>query len=215
MRVVGIDKSPSMVEFALEQAEQLRLNNVDFIVMDALHPLHVPDNAFDLVNGRFLIGFMKREDWPGLLREGRRVLRPGGFMRLTEADTWSLVGCPATQRLAEMQARALYASGSGFSATGASFGLSPLLPRFLRNAGYERVQHASFAIDISAGMPSHEGFAQNIEIAMTMLLPFLLKSSATTQQEFDEVYRQMELEMRSSEFCGLWYFLSAWGYKPA
>jgi hypothetical protein len=183
--------------------------------MDALGPLRVPDNSFDLVNGRFLIGFMKRDAWPGLLREGRRVLRSGGLMRLTEADTWNLVECPAVQRFGEMQVRALYASGSGFTATGPSFGLSPQLPRFLRNAGYERVQHASFAIDISAGMPSHEGFAQNIEIAATMLLPFLLKSGATTQEEFEEVYRQMELEMRSSEFCGLWFFLSAWGYKPA
>lgn len=214
MRVVGIDKSPSLVEYALEQAEKLRLHNVDFIVMDALEPLAVPDHSFDLVNGRFLIGFLKRDDWPGLLREGRRVLRAGGIMRLTEADTWNLVGCPAVQQLGEMQTRALYAAGSGFNTTGPSFGLSPQLSRFLRSAGFERIQHASFALDISEGMPSHEGFVQNIEIAATMLMPFLLKSGAATQEEFDEVYRQMELEMRSSAFCGLWFFLCAWGYKP-
>jgi ubiquinone/menaquinone biosynthesis C-methylase UbiE len=214
MRVVGIDKAPSMVEYALEQAKQLHLNNVDFVAMDALHPLQIPDNSFDLVNGRFLIGFMRRDDWPRLMRECLRVLRPGGIMRLTEADTWNIVESPAVQRFGELQARALYASGSGFTTAGPCFGLSPQLSRFLRAAGYERVQHAAFAIDISAGMPSHEGFAQNIAIAASLLLPFLLKTGTTTQDEFDHLYQQIEVEMHSSEFCGLWFFLSAWGYKP-
>jgi len=214
MRVVGIDKAPSMVEYALEQAKQLRLNNIDFIAMDALNPLQVPDNSFDLANGRFLIGFMRRDDWPRLMNECQRVLRPGGIMRLTEADTWNIVECPAVQRFAEMQVRALYAAGSGFSAAGPCFGLSPQLSRFLYNAGYERVQHAAFAIDISAGMPSHEGFTQNIAIAASLLLPFLLRTGTTTQEEFDLLYQQMQLEMHSSEFRGLWFFLTAWGYKP-
>jgi precorrin-6B methylase 2 len=215
MRVVGIDKASSLVEYALEQAKLLRLNNVDFVAMDALGPLRVPDGSFDLVNGRFLIGFMRRADWPRLLQECRRVLRPGGIMRLTEADTWNIVESPAVQRFGEMQARALWALGSGFTTTGSFVGISPQLPRFLLNAGYERVGHAAFAVDISAGMPSHEGFAQNFEIAAALLLPFLLQTGATTQEEFARVSQQMELELRSSDFCGLWYFLSTWGYKPA
>ena len=215
MRVVGIDKAPSMVEYALEQAEQLRLYNVDFIVMDALQPLRVPDNSFDLVNGRFLIGFMKRDDWSGLLREARRLLRPGGLMCLTEADTWNIAGCPAVQRFGVLQAQALYAAGAGFSVNGPCFGVSPELPRFLLAAGYERIQHAAFALDISTGSPSHDGFVQNIETAAALLSPFLIHTGATTQEEFDHIYQQMVLEMRSSEFCGLWFFFSSWGHKPA
>src|SRR5712692_7787422 len=85
-RVVGIDISRLMIQYARSQAFTQRLNNVEFTVMNALEPLPFDDNSFDLVNARFIVGFVARNAWLLLLKECLRILRPGGLIRLTEGD---------------------------------------------------------------------------------------------------------------------------------
>jgi ubiquinone/menaquinone biosynthesis C-methylase UbiE len=57
-RVMGIDLSRLVIEYTRAQARVQGLDNASFKVMDALKPLELPDNSFDLVNARFLFGFM-------------------------------------------------------------------------------------------------------------------------------------------------------------
>ena len=45
--------------------------------------------------------------------------------------------------------------------------------------------------------------------------PFLLKVAGLTEQEHERLYQQMQAEMLSSDFCGLWTYVTAWGEKPA
>src|SRR2546426_4381475 len=58
IEVVGIDISKTMIEYANAQAEVQNLTNLEFLVMDVHSPLEFPDESFDLVNARFLIGFI-------------------------------------------------------------------------------------------------------------------------------------------------------------
>src|SRR6266699_2543618 len=47
-----------------------------------------PGGWFDLVNARTIAGFMRTSDWPALVQECVRILRPGGILRFTETDLW-------------------------------------------------------------------------------------------------------------------------------
>jgi ubiquinone/menaquinone biosynthesis C-methylase UbiE len=85
-KVVGIDISSTMVEYARVQAWTQGLENASFTVLNALQPLAFPDHPFDLVNARSLVGFMPDKAWPVLLQECTRVTRPGGVIRMTEFD---------------------------------------------------------------------------------------------------------------------------------
>lgn len=49
-----------MIEYAQMQAEERDLPNVHFQVMNATQPLALPDQHFDLVNMRFISGFMQQ-----------------------------------------------------------------------------------------------------------------------------------------------------------
>ncbi len=51
--------------------------------MNALKPLAFEDASFDLINMRFIAAFMHQEMWPKLFLECRRLLRPGGMLRIT------------------------------------------------------------------------------------------------------------------------------------
>ncbi len=86
-QVIGVDKSRRMIAYANAQAEAEEEQRVSFRVMDVTQPLDFPDNSFDLVNGRFLLSFMRREQWPLLLAECVRILRPGGVLRITEQES--------------------------------------------------------------------------------------------------------------------------------
>ena len=88
LKVVGIDISRSMIEFAKQRAEVQFLDNTSFEVMDARQPLAFPDGAFDVVNARFMAAFLPRREWPGLIKEFTRLTRPGGTIVLTEVDNF-------------------------------------------------------------------------------------------------------------------------------
>jgi hypothetical protein len=70
-------------------------------------------------------------------------------------------------------------------------------------------------LDYSMGTASHHGSYQNAVVGYQLAQPFLLKTQVTTQQEFNELFQAMEMEMLAEDFRALWYFLSAWAKKPA
>lgn len=63
----------------------IRPPNVEFQARDALEGLPFPDNTFDLVNLRLFIISVKRNEWPIVLNEIYRILKPGGFIQCCEA----------------------------------------------------------------------------------------------------------------------------------
>jgi tRNA G46 methylase TrmB len=76
---VGIDISHLMVEYATSLAASQELTNARFQVMDATQPLLFSDNTFDLVNGRILVGFLSKPQWPALVQSVFALLGLGGF----------------------------------------------------------------------------------------------------------------------------------------
>ncbi|CAO3694452.1 unnamed protein product [Rhizopus stolonifer] len=64
---------------------KIRPPNVNFQVHDALDGLPFPDNTFDLVNLRMFIISVKKDEWPMVLKEVYRVLKPGGLVQCCEA----------------------------------------------------------------------------------------------------------------------------------
>lgn len=81
--LIGIDRSASMVQTALENGRKSGRDNVRFIEMDGKR-LDFPDRFFDLITCRHS-GFCARE--------AARVLRPGGYFltqQVSERDKWNL-----------------------------------------------------------------------------------------------------------------------------
>ncbi len=116
--VVGIDVSPIMIEYAHAQAWAQGLNNAHFQVMDVRERLAFPDQHFDLINIRLLASVLPTYAWPPLIQACRRLLRPGGILRLTEAEngvttraTWERIGGLCMQAMCQSVATALLLVG--------------------------------------------------------------------------------------------------------
>lgn len=212
-RAMGIDISQLMVAFAQYQAREQELSNARFVVMDALKPLDLPDNAFDFVNARFIAGFMPKAHWPTLIQESLRILRPGGYIRLTEFET-TISTSYTSEKLGEMFAHALQKAGQSFSPTGWQFGITPVLGRLLRDAGCQNVQPIAHVIEWSADTAEHLSQYQNAMVFLKLSQPFLVKMGVATAEEAEMLYQRTLEEMMAPDYCALWYFLSAWGEKP-
>ncbi len=214
IEVTGVDISQSMIRFAKAQATSRGYGNASFLVMDVKQPLRFEEASFDLVNERTLYGVMGPGEWPQLLAECKRILRPGGIIRLTELEM-PVTTSPALNELWYLHARAFYKLGRSFSVDERHIGITPVLKRLLRDAGFQDVKHQGHVMDISAGTADFEGFFRNFVYVFELVKPFMLKiEGLTTEQEWKRLYQHMQAEMLASDFCGLWTFVTAWGEKP-
>jgi ubiquinone/menaquinone biosynthesis C-methylase UbiE len=215
IEVVGIDISQAMIAYAQAQAKVQGLDNATFKVMDATKPLDFPDSSFDWVNARFLIGFMPTlAGWSQLTQECMRLLSPGGFIRLTECDDAATTNSPAYEQLKGIVGQALQKAGRKFSSR-QDAGITPMLPRFLRDVGCCNIHIKSYVLEISAGTEAHMNTYENFRVAYKLMQPFLIKMGVTTQDEVEQVYQQAMTEILSDRFCGIWYYLTVWGQKPS
>jgi SAM-dependent methyltransferase len=116
-RVVGTDVSRTMLELAQATCVEEGLSNVE-LVEDDLFASKLPEGAFDLVHGRFLLAPLGRDD--EIVAGLERLTAPNGFILLEEPDSasWRVYGdgADAHARLVSVIERAYGEHMGGFSA---------------------------------------------------------------------------------------------------
>jgi ubiquinone/menaquinone biosynthesis C-methylase UbiE len=211
---VGVDISKIMITYAQARAAAQQLMNASFGIMDVTKPLDFPDASFDLVNARFLVGVLHKNEWEPFITECTRILRPGGILRLTEPVDLGDTSSPALEEWNTHIFKIIRLAGYGFSPTGRSYGIAPILARLLRNAGYQEIRHAAHAVEFSAGTPGWTDFFHQTEIAYHGGQSMLVKAGVATPEEAQRLYQQILIEIQSNDFCHIWNYLTVWGVKP-
>jgi ubiquinone/menaquinone biosynthesis C-methylase UbiE len=214
IKVVGIDISRLMIEYARAHAEAQGMDNASFRVMNALEALEFADNSFDVVNARYINAFMLKTSWPLLMKEILRILRPGGTLLLTEGE-WSITNSLVFEKMGEMLTRVGTLTGRSFSPDGRHLGITPMLGRFLREAGFVDMQKKAHVLEFSAGTEDYGDTYQDLMAGLKLLEPYLVLAKMTTAEEFDELYQQALTELMLNTFCGVGFMLTVWGKKPA
>jgi hypothetical protein len=182
--------------------------------MDVTGPWELQDVSFDLVNARLMVGFLTDEKWRHVVAETARVLVPGGTVVLTENDDLPSNSL-ALETLKLHAYRSARRAGLSHHPLGHHFGITPLLGRYLQQAGFVEIQQEAHVLDYSAGAPSHRDVTEVIKAGNKLVQPFILRQGVATQQELDGLYEQSLDELASPDFRGLWYLLRVWGWKPA
>uniref|UniRef100_A0A1D1YNP8 Ubiquinone/menaquinone biosynthesis methyltransferase ubiE n=1 Tax=Anthurium amnicola TaxID=1678845 RepID=A0A1D1YNP8_9ARAE len=74
--------------------------NVEFIQADIKVRLPFPDSCFDFIHMRHMLFYFTERDWMNyVIPELLRILKPGGFLELSEADIEWYNASPITKRL--------------------------------------------------------------------------------------------------------------------
>ncbi len=79
--VYGVDISPQMLALAEEHVNSAGYANIDLQEADA-RQLPFEDNTFDLLYNAYMLDLIPFADIPAIMREFRRVLKPGGRLVL-------------------------------------------------------------------------------------------------------------------------------------
>jgi len=211
--VTGVDNNESLLQYVKAHARVRELENVQFQTMNILLPLDFPDTSFDLVNARCLFSSFTPKDWPLLLQECKRILRPGGTLRLTEMERANS-NSPALEKFWDIYAKALFVSGRSFSRTGRFIGLTPYLGSLLHDAGFEQIGNRAHTPDVSSWTPDAEIWRQNTDITWGLLIPFLVKTGVTTEEEIHQLRTKAHIEMLADDYRGMSFYYTAWGTKP-
>lgn len=212
IQVEGIDASQTAIRYASAQAKVQGIDNASFRVMDALKPFEFPDNSFDLVNARFIMGFMPTTAWPGFLQECMRILRSGGIMRLTETEYGATTSSNVND-LGSLTAQLLKRIGYSFSPDGKSMGIAPVMAPMLRKAGFQDVKMMPHVMDASVGTEAYGAWADNIKVTFQMIQPIMVKMGVISQEEMGQLYQNAIIDMLSDDFCAIVFSLTVWGHK--
>jgi len=215
IEVAGVDISQTMVAYANARARTQLLTNASFGVMDIRQPLDFSSASFDLVNARFLVGALKREDWAPFIAECTRVLKPGGILRLTEPVDFGISNSIAFEQLMSLSSQALWKNGYGFSVDGRTYGMTTMLPSFLRNAAYQHVHCLAYVLEFSADGDAWQDMYNNYQAAASVAPPLFIKAGLVTPAEIALIYQKLLLEMLSADFRGMWHLVTTQGTKPA
>lgn len=213
MEVIGVDISERMIAYANAQAQVQQRPNVQFQVMNILHPLAFPDSSFDLINARLISGFMRQEAWPGFFAECLRLLRPGGILRLTEIEA-GMANKLYFEKALHTGIAAMHRAGLSFSPNGLHYGIVQMLPYLFRQAGFSLLGTKAHFLDFSYGTEAHESFCQDLELALPLFEPLIVKTGLATSEEWQELFQAGLAEMYEEDFCSAWMMLTAWGKKP-
>ena len=86
----GIDLTEAMLIRAEKRAASAGIKNYHLAVGDA-YALDFPDNDFDVLINNYMFDLLPEDDFPTVLAEFRRVLRPGGrlvLVNMTKGVRW-------------------------------------------------------------------------------------------------------------------------------
>jgi SAM-dependent methyltransferase len=130
--IIGVDHSPALIDAARRlTADEGLSDNVTYQVGDAHHAPY-GDDEFDIVTLHTLISHV--DDPPQVLREARRLVRPGGTVAIFDGDYASLTFAYPDHALAKTIEEKL------ISLIVANPRIMRDMPRLLRAAGLELVE---------------------------------------------------------------------------
>lgn len=214
IHITGIDVSENMLRAAKARAIADHIQNeTTYLWMDATIPLDFPDMSFDLINARLIYGFQGRETWPLFLHECARLLKPGGYLILTEGDGQCWTTSTALATLYAYANEALFKHGNTFYPEYA--GVIVNLPNLLLQARLILLSEELFKINV--GHRDQEGYKVGKEDHFSILrdvVPFILRQGISTQERLNHLYQQMIQEYQDPMFDAYWIFSRMVSQKP-
>lgn len=213
LEVIGMECNRDLIHYAEGQAEAQCLENVEFARINwTPTEMPFPDGYFDVVNARFLAFLLRADEWPAFMKECWRIIKPGGYLRVTEME-WGMSNSSVLDELSALFLQALKKVGQSLSLSGRHLGAVAKLEHFIKQAEFDLIQRSAFVDDFASGQHLPADPALRVEMMRRSMVPLILAEGIATKVEVDHLLRLIENDL-GEDFCGVMFYLTIFGVKP-
>lgn len=209
--ILGVDTRASMTQYAEEAFHRQQVLNASAVSVACFtDPLPFPDGSFDLITAQFMSQWLSTEEWPLVLRECQRLLRPGGIIYLAEFEV-SQSNSPALQEANRWWCQLMRLLGRSTSPSDHYLGWHYELAS--RVAHYEAGANFAQVVNFSYGTPFHAEWKKDLLYQMRNVFLQCIKHELMSRSEARHLEMALEHEMASPLFSAIQPFFAAWGTK--
>lgn len=213
-QVWGIDSNQNMIELAQENAVYHSSGNLHFRLGDYAQALPFANETFDLIHLQNGTSFFSLHQWPLLMTEVVRLLKPGGWLQLIDFEM-GVVSHPAIHRLLALRGQLLTAlnRSTGLSGqwklTSSTLGLHRMSQYAFTNAGYH-------LYPLNLGGWHNQIGRKYLTWCLARpenMLSLVELAGISTAEDWQLLVRQAQWEVQQLDFCGVGMLLAAFGQK--
>lgn len=214
-RVYGVDINQAIINHARENAVQARSVNLEFLAVDRRRILPFPDGHFDLIHLQNGTGLFNVRQWPAMMREMVRLLKPGGWLNLVDFEMG-----PASQPAIDRALTLLGQILSRLDRSNAADGKAPLTgstlgPQRMAQQGFTDIGYQLYPVDLGGwNNPVGRAYLAWSVVRPEMLLYLAERTGISNQEELHMLLRETQRELRQIGFCGVGMLLSCFGRSP-
>ncbi|KAI8060735.1 S-adenosyl-L-methionine-dependent methyltransferase [Gongronella butleri] len=192
--VYGIDIHPTY-------PQSIRPPNSVFMLADAVEGLPFADNTFDLVQVRLMVTAFKIQEWPGIITDCIRVLKPGGVLQMIEPD-YRDSGGGACQLLVRTLIQLCEHRGQNPH-------IGACLETLMRRAGLLIMDSMAQELDHGIDGKLVAEWTYDWRSFATICRPILEQATGLTGEKYTTFLKQIEPSMKQSHFKSYGYAVSA------
>ena len=211
---IGVDQKPDLIQGAREDAQLIGIDGTAFRVLASYEKLPYPDNSFDFVHVQRSSAAIIPEQWPTVLRELARVLRPGGWIHFLDFE----IG-PTSSSAINTFIQYIYTAhskdGRVFSPEIRALTSAIVFPRLLAEAGYTETQYMLHALDIGnqTGSVGRE-YILSVLAEDSRIATYLVKAGVVEQRDIDRLLATIREDVQRLKYCATGMLISIVGMKP-
>jgi ubiquinone/menaquinone biosynthesis C-methylase UbiE len=214
-QVYGVDINRAIIEHAQADAYQGQVHNLEFLVIDRRRPLPFSDNTFDFIHLQNGTSLFTMEQWPGVMEEISRVLKPGGWLNLVDFEMGP-ASQPAIDRLLTFLGQILARMHRSNEPEGrAPFTGSTLGPQRMAQFLFTDVRYQLYPVDLGGwNNPVGRAYLAWSVVRPEMIFYLAERTGIGSKETLQPLLREVQRELRQIDFCGFGMLLSAFGRKP-
>lgn len=213
--VCGVDVNPAIITIARENAAQAQSSHLEFMTVNRNHPLPFPDATFDLIHLQNGASLFTLTQWPLVMAELYRLLKPGGWLNLVDFEMGP-ASQPALDRVLTFLAQILAKLDRSISPngmapfTGCTLGANRMSQQFFTQIGYQL-----YPVDLGGwNNPVGRAYLAWSVVRPEMIVYLAKRTGISTEDELRPLLREMQRELQQIGFCGMGMLLSTFGRKP-
>lgn len=213
--VYGVDINRTIIDHAQENAAQAASKNLTFAVVDRNRALPFPDEYFDLIHLQNGTTLFTLQQWPDIMAEMARLLKPGGWLNLVDFEMGP-ASQPALDRILTFLGQILARMGRSVAADGKSpITGSTLGPQRMARQHFTDIKYELYPVDLGGwNNPVGRAYLAWSVVRPEMIFYLAERTGISNREELQALVREMQRELRQIGFCGVGMLLSSFGRKP-